>query len=81
MDEAKCKITLTASAATVEQLAEQLTEMTAELDRLRATVRTALLDARVARDAVNEPTDCFASVIEERLSHLLYEAGEATDGG
>jgi hypothetical protein len=51
----------------------------AERDRLRATIRGALVDARAARDAMNEPEDCFASVIEERLGQFDGSA-EATDG-
>lgn len=58
---------------------ERAADILIERDRLRATIRDALVEARAARDAVNEPEDCFASVIEERLAQL-DGAREATDG-
>lgn len=53
--------------ATIRANFRRAEEAVAEQDRLRATIRDALAEAGAARDAVNEPGDCFADVIERQL--------------
>lgn len=50
-----------------------------ERDRLRADIAEALVEARAARDAMDEPVDCFAVVIEARFA-ILLDGSEAIDG-